>query len=158
MIDAGLVEALNDSINRLNAGGDLADLYQPEQNLPATTDDVADHLQRIGLAMGTVYHSGKARAEQTARIFAERTGAGEVHERAGMNPNDDAAVFAAALPEGDALFVGHLPHLQRLASYLLCGDPTADVVALTNAGVLCLNREGAGFRVAWYLTPGLCGA
>jgi len=47
------------------AGGDLADLYQPEQNLPATTDDVADHLQRNAVITAAQAAEARALLKQT---------------------------------------------------------------------------------------------
>jgi phosphohistidine phosphatase len=50
---------------------------------------------------------------------------------------------------------GHLPHLSRLASLLVTGDPDIEVVAFRNSGLVALGRDGAGWRIAWILTPEL---
>jgi phosphohistidine phosphatase len=118
---------------------------------------IAAHLRKAGVAVKKVYHSGKTRARETARLFAEQIGDGNVLELSGMNPNDDVAAFAAGLKEDNTMYVGHLPHLGKLVSYLVAGDENARVVKFVNGGVVCVEKEGAGHSIEWYLKPSLCG-
>ena len=122
-------------------------------------ETVARFLEAAGLTVPEIYHSGKTRALQTARILAKRLSADKVEARTGMEPDDDVADFADGIGKNrEALYVGHLPHLGKLASWLTAGDERADVVGFVNSGVLCLGTSEDGYRIEWYLTPGLCGA
>ena len=56
------------------------------------------------------------------------------------------------------MLVGHLPHLSRLASVLLIGDPEREILSFGMAGVICFARTKAGFRLLWILTPELARA
>ncbi|AAL62840.1 MULTISPECIES: phosphohistidine phosphatase SixA [Pyrobaculum] len=118
------------------------------------TEKIAEYLAKIGVRVRKVIHSGKTRARQTAEIFARHIGA-EIRAEEGLNPNDDPAIWAAkaeALTE-DLFIVGHLPHLSRLASLLLTGNPQKEVVKFRYSGVVKLEKEEAGWKLAWYLTP-----
>ncbi len=119
-------------------------------------ETVAHFLNKAGITVPNIYHSGKTRAAQTARILAGRLSAGNVAVQPGMAPGDDVAAFTRIIEEnGEALYVGHLPHLGRLASLLTTGDEQSDVVGFVNSGILCLGSCDGGFRVEWYLIPSL---
>jgi phosphohistidine phosphatase len=117
---------------------------------------IAAHLREVGVAVGKVCHSGKTRARETAQIFAEQLGDGNLYEVSGMNPNDDVIRFAAGLKEDNTMYVGHLPHLGKLVSYLVAGDENAGVVKFVNGGVVCVEKGTAGYSIAWYLNSALC--
>lgn len=116
---------------------------------------VAGWLKRQGVTVSKVCHSGKTRAEETAQIFAGQIGNGILCERAGMNPMDDVKAFAESLTEDDIMYVGHLPHMERLVSYLTTGDENRGVVKFTNGGVVCVEKVDAGWSIQWILTPSL---
>jgi phosphohistidine phosphatase len=109
------------------------------------------------LGISRIFHSGKLRAEQTAVIYGKHIGA-EVSETDGLNPMDDPATWANHLKdEGvDTMLVGHLPHLGKLASLLLCANPDAEAVAFRMGGVLCLEKTGKPqnpWTFQWMLIP-----
>ncbi len=113
---------------------------------------------RVGVSPAQIRHSGKRRAEETAAILAEHLapskGAVAV---SGLKPGDDVRPLGEALQDEHAplMLVGHLPHLTRLASLLVAGDPEAAVVQFRNAGVVCLSRESGIWSLAWAVTPEL---
>lgn len=117
--------------------------------------DVAAHLQTVGVRVEQVCHSGKTRARETAQIFADQIAGGRTIECAGMKPLDSAAQFATGLDD-DTMYVGHLPHMEKLVSYLTTGDEAAAVVEFTNGGVVCVEKEEVRYRIGWYLIPTLC--
>ncbi len=117
---------------------------------------ISVHLREAGVTVGEVCHSGKTRAKQTAQIFADQIGDGKVSERSGMGPKDDVRAFAELLDVDDAMYVGHLPHMGKLVSYLTTGDENAGVVRFANGAVVCLERGIADFHIQWYLRPSLC--
>lgn len=105
-----------------------------------------------------VLHSGKSRARETAELLAASLDEATVEETDGLAPMDDPQVWghrAGALDEG-AVLVGHLPHLARLASLLLSGDPDRDLVAFSNGGLVCLDRrDDGGWTLRWSVIPSL---
>jgi phosphohistidine phosphatase len=116
---------------------------------------VAAHLRKAGVAVKKVCHSGKTRAKETAQILAEHLGDGNLYEVPGMNPNDNVIEFAASLKE-DTMYVGHLPHLGKLISYLVAGDEQAGAVKFVNGGVVCVEKDSSGYHMEWYLKPSSC--
>lgn len=120
------------------------------------SEKVAEHLQKIGISVQQICHSGKTRAEETARIFADRLSVGTVKKLKGMNPKDDVKMFAESIANDNTMYVGHLPHLSKLTSYLLTKNHKADLVQYTNSGVVCLEHLNNGFQLSWYLTPSIC--
>ena len=103
-----------------------------------------------------VVHSGKRRAAETAQLIAGKLEA-EVAPEDGLDPDDDPAVWAARIREADRdlVLVGHLPHLERLASLLLCGHTEGGTVRLVNGGVVCLGGEAGRWALQWAITPAL---
>ncbi len=133
----------------------------PERGL--TAEGRADVGRIAGVARGyrvrvaLILHSGKKRAFQTAEIFADRLGPGiSVTATAGMDPNDDVASFAPRLdPAGDTMLVGHLPFMEKLASYLITGSAERPVFKFQNGGILCLDMHQATntWVIKWALMP-----
>ncbi|MFW6159262.1 MAG: phosphohistidine phosphatase SixA [Planctomycetota bacterium] len=122
-------------------------------------EKIARFLEPLAIPVGSVWHSGKTRAEQTAGTLASGLAVSEgVTERDGLGPNDDVGAVADALSESadDVMIVGHMPFMGKLASLLVVGDPSAGVVEFQNAGVVCIGRdEGGGWRIRWIVTPAL---
>ena len=106
-----------------------------------------------------IYHSGKARAEETALIFADRLGAKSVVESAdGLSPMDNPKEWFDQIKDihVDTMLVGHMPHLSRLASLILTGKPDTEVISFANSGVVCLQRDNSDeWSVAWMIVPRL---
>jgi len=104
-----------------------------------------------------ILHSGKLRAAQTAEMFAEAWGRIPVEPMLDLAPNDDPSIWSAHLASmnDDVMLVGHLPHLQRLAGLLICGNPGREAVCFRNGGVVCLEKSKIGWRVLWQVNPTL---
>lgn len=121
---------------------------------------VASHLAGLNFKIIRILHSKKLRAKQTAEILAEYMHASEVMESDGLAPLDDPSSWAdrlkyltASVTENTAL-VGHLPHLGKLASLLLCGNPEVDIVSFRMGCVVCLKRDEKGdWSLQWMITP-----
>jgi phosphohistidine phosphatase len=126
----------------------------------AETIRVAAHAgRRAGIEVLAVAHSGKLRARQTAELIALeiQTMQGVVPVK-DLEPNANPAIWVERLTliEDDVILVGHLPHLSRLASTLVCGDPDKQVVAFCNSGMVCLKKERPDkWVIEWLLTPEL---
>ena len=107
-----------------------------------------------------IRHSGKTRARETAEALAGTLEAATVEETDGLAPLDDPALWAGRLGETDkaVVLVGHLPHLARLTSLLVVGDPERGIVEFSNAGMVCLQRNDDGrWALLWSVVPALLG-
>ncbi len=110
-----------------------------------------------GIAVKRILHSGLLRAQQTAQIFAEYLRPpGGVQQEKELLPNSQPWSWVERLSrsQDDLLIVGHLPHLRRLSSLLLCQDERKNLIEYRNAGVVCMNRDESGIWVIrWLLAP-----
>jgi phosphohistidine phosphatase len=134
----------------------------PERSLTEQGAEIvgrmADWTAQVGLAVDQIQHSGKRRAEQTATIFAKRLDPPKwVIAVKGLNPKDDVTSVAASLrgEQGSIMLVGHLPHLSRLVSLLLTGNPEIEIVRFRNAGIVCLIQQEEKWAVDWVMQPDL---
>jgi phosphohistidine phosphatase len=140
----------------------LALAKEVDPNRPLSADGLKEiacisaYLRKAGLAVRKVFHSGKTRAMETAQIFAEQIGDGSIYELSGMSPNDSVIEFATTLRGDNTMYVGHLPHMEKLVSYLITGNEDAGVVKFANGGVVCVEKDSTGFHIEWYLKPSIC--
>ena len=120
---------------------------------------VARMLSERGLAVDVIWHSGKARASQTADIFAASLNPKEgVKSRGGIDPLDDVVALAGDLPKDrDEMYVGHLPFMERIVSYLITGNADSRVVVFQSGGVVRLDwdLEGERWVIGWTVFPNL---
>lgn len=132
----------------------------PERPLSATgisqTKTIAAQLQASAITVSTIFHSGKLRALQTAEIFAHILQIETLSATQHLSPNDDVSHIAQTLTDG-ALYIGHLPHLQKLTAYLVTGDEQQSVITFRNSAVICLQQADnkTPWQVQWYITPAL---
>ena len=118
--------------------------------------EVASHISRLNVEVEEVLHSGKLRAKQTAEIIAEKLKIEKgISEKDGLSPMDDANMWAERLKTrtDSLMLVGHLPHLGKLASLLLCSEKERNVVAFKMGGVVCLKRDDTEWSLQWMITP-----
>lgn len=120
---------------------------------------IAEFMCNLRISVSLIQHSGQVRAEETAHILASivRTAAGPSYTQ-GLNPSDDTKEMVNFLKvyTDDILIVGHLPHLERLASVLLTGNPDLRPVRFRNSGVVCLEKEQHGtWSLVWAVLPEL---
>ena len=121
---------------------------------------VVERARAAGVRIDLCLHSGKRRAEQTALALAIGLDIPQVRLRDGLNPSDEVGPFAQGLQDevaGSIAVVGHLPFLDRLASLLVAGDESSQVVRFQNAGLVKLvpKKDAEGCSVAWALVPDL---
>lgn len=114
---------------------------------------------RPGVKVTKILHSGKKRAADTAKALAsilkppQGTKASD-----GISPLDDPFIWIGRLAEHESglMLVGHLPHLDRLTSILLCEHEPEPMVTFRNAGVVCLQKNDTdNWTVAWMIIPEL---
>jgi len=129
---------------------------------PLTPEGRRD-VERLGQAAaqrsiqpGQIFHSGLLRAQQTAEILSESLGPFEgVRESVGLRPDDDPVIAKAELELSTVslMLVGHLPHISRLASFLVAGNAEEELVQFAPATMLALFYENHRWKILWKLTP-----
>lgn len=104
-----------------------------------------------------IYHSGKARARETAEIIGSALGVSSAVDTAeSLAPMDDPNIWFSRLKDmrDDMMLVGHMPYMSRLASLLLVGDPEKSVLQFANSTVACLEQEDSDhWTLAWMMIP-----
>ena len=115
----------------------------------AGVERVASALRDRGVRVGQVFHSGKARARQTA----------EINGIAPLDPTDGLAETVASWTE-DTMVVGHLPFMDKMVARLVTGGEEPTLVVFSPATVVCLQRDqdGQRWRIDWVLKPEVLGA
>lgn len=129
-----------------------------EKDIRKMAATLKDH---ANIQINAIFHSGKTRAKQTAQALAEALSPNQgIREVEGLDPLADVEVWTKRLVSGEVeeetMLVGHLPHLGRLASRLICENEEQEVVSFRQGGVVCLERgEEGGWTVNWILIPEL---
>ncbi|MBI3399007.1 MAG: phosphohistidine phosphatase SixA [Deltaproteobacteria bacterium] len=125
----------------------------------ADIKNVASYAQRLNIKASQIVHSGKTRALQTASILAEylkpEKGISDVD---GLGPLDNPHIWSERIAKlkDDTIIVGHLPHLGRLASLILCNDQEKNIISFKMSGIVCLKKFGdSGWSVEWMITSEL---
>lgn len=116
---------------------------------------LALHMQNMDVQLGNVFHSGKLRAEQSARLIAE-TLSPEILpiQTEGLNPNDDPAVIISDIEQmnENILIASHMPFVSRLCSTLLTGTTEAEFASVPGT-LFCLEKAEDKWRLAYMLRP-----
>ena len=142
-------------------GKSLSKDVDPDQSLSeegiSEVERIANTARRQGICVSRINHSGKKRAQQTADIFASSLNPENgVQERNGLKPLDDVTAIADKINSKDnIMLVGHLPFMERLASYLITGSTDKTVFKFQNGGILCMdqNTVTSTWVIKWALMP-----
>ena len=120
---------------------------------------MVEFIRPLGLSVGEVWHSGKARAAQTADALLPSISASRgVIKKEGLAPKDPVTAIMIKINElsEDLMIVGHLPFLGKLASALLASTEPTNVIVFQQGGIVCLERSESGaWSVRWMVTPDL---
>ncbi len=119
------------------------------------TRKISAAAKRLRIRPAKIFHSGKKRAEQTGDII---TAALDLPAQMGreLNPNDDIQPWVERISAEaeDLMIIGHLPFLEKLASFLVCGDERTKVVVFRYSAIVCLEKKETGrWAVDWILKP-----
>ena len=116
---------------------------------------LALHMQNMDVQLGHVFHSGKLRAEQSARLIAE-TLSPEILpiKTEGLNPNDDPTVIIGDIEQmnENILIASHMPFVSRLCSMLLTGTTEAEFSSVPGT-LFCLEKAEVKWHLAYMLRP-----
>lgn len=123
----------------------------------AEVERIANVAANYGVRVSRIQHSGKKRALQTAEIYAAALKPAKgVEPSSGLDPLDEVTQLAAQLDSTENLMlVGHLPFMERLASYLITGSTETLVFKFQNGGTVCLDRDAEknSWFIKWALMP-----
>ena len=141
------------------AESELTDAQRPLSVTGRTNIQCVAAFVRANLAISvkTVFHSGKTRARETAGILSSCITSSElVQVDDHLSPNADPEIWKDRLvgERENLMLVGHLPHLNRLAALLICGDASQTVVNFAAGTLGCLESENSEtWVVRWIITP-----
>ena len=135
----------------------------PQQGLSeegrSEVEMIAAVARGYGVPVTAVCHSGKARARQTAEIFAAALDVTDrLTERPGLKPLDDVTTVAQTLTaDENQMLVGHLPFMERITSYLITGSIDKPVFKFQNGGIVCLDQQPDDrlWFIKWSLMPNI---
>lgn len=127
----------------------------------------AGYASGLGLPPFLIFHSGKKRAMQTARVLDDYLNTEKgLSGTDGLLPMDDPQVWFERLSqmEEDIMLVGHLPHLASFSALILCGDKDKNLIDFKMGCIVCLRRFSASadspvaekdgnWSVEWMITP-----
>ena len=120
---------------------------------------IAEFLKNAGVTVDKILHSGKARARQTAEIFAVTLSKSRVLVAiSGIDPNDpvDQLIEQINMWTENTLVAGHLPFMAKLVAKLLLGNAAPVVTVYQPGSVVCLAKDEDGhWRIQWMLRPEL---
>ncbi len=112
--------------------------------------------EHLGIKVVKIVHSMKLRSKMTAEIFKKHLGDNiKLVESDKINPPSNPILIYEEL-EGerdDIMIVGHLPHLSKLASLLLVGDPEKEIIKFKYSGILCLHKLFDEWKIVYYIIP-----
>ena len=139
-----------------------SEVEDPERSLTSKGEKEVMSVSRITFALdirpSKLYHSGKMRAKQTAEIIATTLKIPDLNVQSvqGLNPHDDIRPWVERISKEkeDLMIVGHLPFLEKLNSFLLCGDENSKLVLFRYGAIVCLDqKENKRWAVHWILPP-----
>lgn len=121
---------------------------------------IARFFSQLNPKIDLIMHSGKKRAEQTARIISDNLGLNNVlKEESNLAPNDDVNILFNQLKtdQKNLIIVGHLPYLTKLSSVLLGNDEDKKIVNFHNAGIVKFINKGDSWILDWIVVPEILG-
>jgi phosphohistidine phosphatase len=159
MVCCFMGEVMSMRLYLVQHGEAKSEAEDPERSLTVRgeteTRKISGATKKLGIRPSRIYHSGKKRAEQTAGIIARALDL-SAQLGQGLNPNDDVRPWVERISREaeDLMIVGHLPFLEKLASFLVCGDEGAKAVLFRYSAILCLEKkEPKRWAVGWVLKP-----
>jgi len=103
-----------------------------------------------------VWHSPKERAKQTAEALHEMAfPKALLKKKDGLLPNDPVGPILTELEatQEDTVLVGHLPFVGSLASAMLMGDESQELIVFHTATVVALECFEGSWYLLWAVSP-----
>nr|WP_320016270.1 phosphohistidine phosphatase SixA [uncultured Desulfobacter sp.] len=149
------------SVFLVQHGLSLTKTEDPERGLSdrgrEETLKIAQVAAGYGVKIIKIFHSGKKRAEQTARIMADTLCPDPgIEQMADIAAMDNVKGLGNLLdPGSNHMVVGHLPYMEKLVSYLTTGREEPKVLKFQNSGIVCLDQDESGWFIRWTLNPNI---
>ena len=118
--------------------------------------EVALCARERGVKIAEIRHSGRIRAEQTARLLADTLDpVGGLISTPGLHPDDPVEPVAQSLfgERSSLMLVGHLPFVGRMCGLLIQGDEERAPVSFPTATLACLSGEDDRWDLSWVVHP-----
>ena len=119
------------------------------------TNAIAKQLRQLDTPISAIFHSNKLRAKQTADIFSSILNPASMSELKVLSPNSDLSLINQSFTINNALYIGHLPNLDKIVSSLVTGDVESSIIKFQNSAVIGLEKYDGHYQVGCYLTPQL---
>jgi len=122
----------------------------------AQAQSTAAQLKKGRASTARFIHSGKTRAQETARIVQQMTNEqGELVQMNQLNPDDSTDAMFTYLNDciEDVMIFSHLPFLPKLTSRLVTGDEDRSHIAFVPAAAVILQKEEDGWRIVEQIKP-----
>ena len=113
---------------------------------------LAEMLKQKNIQPQHIFHSGKARAEQTANIIATALDKLPLLEKIdGISPMDDARTFIERLQSisGDVLIASHMPFVNNVAQALL-GEAGLQSFDFEPGKLIAIQLKNGGAELSWH--------
>ena len=142
-------------------GKNLPKEQDPDKGLSpegkSEVERIANVAKSYRVKVAVIKHSGKKRALETAKIFADiLQPPNGVKKTSGIGPLDDVTKLQLNTDD-NLMLVGHLPFMEKLASYLTVGSTDKTVFKFQNGGIVCLDHdpETQSWYIKWTLMPNI---
>ncbi len=120
---------------------------------------ISHFISGIQMHIHQIFHSGKKRALQTAQVLSTQLNMeNRISEAEGLSPMDNPETWYSKINNSNenVMLVGHLPHMAKLASMLLCGNQDNTAVQFETACIVCLIKDDEKqWSCDWIVKPGM---
>ncbi|HUU29461.1 MAG TPA: phosphohistidine phosphatase SixA [archaeon] len=117
---------------------------------------LARTLRNMNFSVELIVHSGKLRAEETAKIIADSINPSKgIKAVKGLAPKDDIteALKIIEAQHGDLMIVSHLPFLEHLLEAMVKPEGSEELPAFDIGNVIGLEKSGERWQVFRHLGP-----
>ena len=115
-------------------------------------------LKNMNILVPRVFHSGKLRAEETAKLIADSLETPvAVEQAAGLAPNDDITPTLdwVIAEEEDLMIVGHLPFMARLLEALVETSDPEELPVFDSGNLVGVERIGERWQIFRHIGPNM---
>lgn len=116
---------------------------------------MTSYLGKLKITVDEILYSTKLRARQTAELIAKKINSPHLLEVGNLDPMDNPDIWAEKINQEsrNLMLVGHLPHLEKLASLLLDHDSDNKIVSFQRGCIIKLEKEEGNWSIQWMLIP-----
>lgn len=105
---------------------------------------LAKHLEKMGIKVSCVLHSGKLRAKETTEILSPsillKGCKPEIYSLLGTDQPVQSLIDEIQNWQDDMMLVGHMPFISQLVSALVLGNDATQIIRFLPGTVVCLDR------------------